>query len=328
MARTRPGHGGRSESAGRICATHQADTALAGHAQTWAGDDPTVGLVSASGPHQQRSGADRPRHRKDRSPTETTQEPQFLVPTHSIPAPPRRRPHPGGPTPPAPPCRPQPRRFRSPPGAVCRRGPVPSVPFGGLTSEMVGWRPGIPYANPPHPGRQPTKSPSRQVARPLGASCRTPDQATRRPVRRTCPLGLERPDVGLPGALTDDLPQPASHHTTGWRAAAQPRAHRCPEQSARLPRRPTQLNHDHRVHQFKARKHHPHIKQKSQPDIPSGCGFSVGTPGEPSNRGDIRSTCAGGGCVTRARRRQPAGPGEAGFPQVDGWSQRSVGGGV
>ena len=172
MARTRPGHGGWSGSVARICVTHQADTALAGHAQTCAGDDPTVGLVSASGPHQQRSrqtdtdtdtdtdtartAHPRKRHKSRNSLSQPT----------VLPAPPRRRPYPcrphpagptlRGPTPPAPA-----RRFRSPPGAVCRRGHVPSVPFGGLTSEMAGWRPGIRYAQPTTLGRQPTKCPRR-----------------------------------------------------------------------------------------------------------------------------------------------------------------------
>ncbi len=49
------GKGAGSDPRGRIWATHQTDTAPTGHAQTCAGDDVAVGLVSASGPHQQRS---------------------------------------------------------------------------------------------------------------------------------------------------------------------------------------------------------------------------------------------------------------------------------
>ena len=89
----------------------------------------------------------------------TTSGPNRPVPTHHDPS------HPTTtcPSPPAPPRPASTRRPRSPRGAVCRRGPVPSVPFGGLTSEMAGWRLGIRYGNPPHGtsthhmGRQPTR---------------------------------------------------------------------------------------------------------------------------------------------------------------------------
>ena len=103
------------------------------------------------------------------------------------------------------------------------------------------------------------------------ARWRTAGQATRRRARQTSPGPgkLHR----VPGKPVWPVVSPMtyrnqpSHHTTGWRAEAHP-AHRCPEQQARLPRRP-QIQRGRRVHRFNVR-HITHIKQKGGQPLTGG----------------------------------------------------------